>query len=41
MLRGRARELGTRRGDGEQVRLDFPPNRSVHAARSRPWRTGP
>jgi len=39
ILRLRARELGTHLGDGEQVRLDFPPERSVHAARLQPRRT--
>lgn len=41
MLRLRARELGTHRGDGEQVRLDFSPGRSVHADRLRPRRMAP
>jgi hypothetical protein len=41
ILRLRARELGTHRGDGEQVRLDFSPARSVHADRLRPRRTAP
>ena len=41
ILRLRARQLGTHRGDGEQVRLDFSPERSVHADRLRPRRTAP
>ena len=39
MLRLRARDLGTHRGDGEKVRLDFSPERSVSPDRSRPRRT--
>ena len=39
LLRLRARELGSHRGDGEQVRLDYSPGRSVHADRLRPRRT--
>ena len=39
MLRLRARELGTHRGDGEPVRLDFSPGRSVSPDRLRPRRT--
>jgi hypothetical protein len=41
ILRLRSRQLGTYQGDGEQVRLDFPPERSVHADRLRPRRTAP
>ena len=41
ILRLRAREFGTHRGDGEQARLDFSPERSVHAARLRPRRVAP
>ena len=41
ILRLRARQLGTHRGDGEQVRLDYSPERSVHADRLRPRRTAP
>ena len=39
MLRLRARELGTHRADAKQVRLDFPPERSVSPDRLRPRRT--
>ena len=39
MLRLRARELGTQRSDGERVRLDFSPGRSVSPDRLRPRRT--
>jgi hypothetical protein len=35
----RTRQLGAGRDTGEQVRLDFPPERSVHADRLRPRRT--
>ena len=41
ILRLRSRQLGTHRGDREQVRLDFSPGRSVHADRLRPRRTAP
>jgi hypothetical protein len=39
ILRLRSRQLGTHRGAGEQVRLDFSPERSVHADPLRPRRT--
>lgn len=39
LLRLRARQLGSHRGDVEQVRLDFPPQRSVSPDRLRPRRT--
>jgi hypothetical protein len=39
ILRVRARQLGTHPGDGGQVRLDFPPERSVSPDRLRPRRT--
>ena len=41
ILRLRSRQLGTHRGDGEQVRRDFSPGRSVRADRLRPRRTAP
>jgi hypothetical protein len=41
ILRLHARELGTHRGNGEQIRLDYSPERSVHAGRLKPPRTAP
>jgi hypothetical protein len=38
VLRLRRRQLGDHPGDQDQVRLDFSPERSVHAGRLRPWR---
>jgi hypothetical protein len=39
VLRLRRRQLGACPGDREQVRLDFSPDRSVHAGRFGPGRT--